>query len=397
MSYDNLEVATPDYMTVTSGFDGVYGSVGGLALRDSLKRGSTEGVMDLLKSMDAQGVAESLRDAGFLVNGALVAQGRSAVFESIKPDLSAAMDLKVDGFGLARARARAKFMPQPEQGTSVMGTPFVAKVSPVVAAAAKPASPLPATAQMMADMDAVKIIQAVMHSSSITVDLLGQSTLRERSSLMLVAAQGLQKGIQGFGFEGIEGKYQVPLRLDEIVSLHQDAARAVATESTQLGLASWINGKKVTDLNAWVPDSVQRMLYGSVSLASAKIVMQAITQGGIDSHAGDIGLHEISGLLSAQGLDPNAPTVNTQINNLGLSVVKPNSDRGRYAGPVIALDHRAAMIKFSRNEVIELSLSALAKDNIKIKLNDKVRMEFDSGSLNVRVDERLARNDSVTR
>ncbi|RWA45613.1 hypothetical protein AU476_00855 [Cupriavidus sp. UYMSc13B] len=60
--------------------------------------------MDLLKSMDTQSMAHVLRETNFIVGEHLVAQGRAAVFESVKSDLQAALTQALTAPDCARWR-----------------------------------------------------------------------------------------------------------------------------------------------------------------------------------------------------------------------------------------------------------------------------------------------------
>ena len=371
--------ALADYSMPVVGVDGSLGSVGGKALRDSLKRGSVAGVMDLLKSMNAQGVVQSLREAGFAVAPELAVRGKSAIFAGVQSDLSAAIDLPGDGFDLSESRLLKGAVAQ---------KPFAAKVNPTLLVRDKP---LAVPVDFPGDADAAAVIQRVMRSSAVAVSLLGVATPGLRGSLLLVAGQALKKGIQGFGFDGIEGKYQVPLSMSEVLELHKDAARAVAQDSTRVGLGSWAAGEKVNGLDSWVPDSVQRLLHGSVTLESAQALVQAIESGMVGLHASAIGEHEFTGLLAAQGLDTNAPPLAEQAEAMGFVIQPVDRDRSQYFGMVLALDYRAALVKTSRVNAIELPFVDLPEGHNRPKMGDSLRLSYKNGELSIAVAERSGR------
>lgn len=355
MAFDGVQLplsGIPDYRVPCFGLGGNWSSAGGLAVRESLSRGSVVGVMDVLESMDAPGMASVLREAGFFVSQGAVERGCDAVLESVQHDLIAAAEMRVDGYGL-------------EGGQSLS---FAAKELEMETAEAA--------------------IQAVLRSDAVVVDLLGDARAGERGALLFVAGQALQNGLQGFGFEGIPGKYEVPLSMAEVSGLYGDAAQAVAVESARAGVAAWAAGEKVRDVSEWVPDSIQRLLNGSVSVAAADAVVNAIEGGAVGAHAREFGLHGFARLLAEQGFDVNAPTVQEQAGNLGLAMIEPDRQRGQYVGPMVGQDHRAGLIKFAREKGVELPFDALAVGQVRPKMGETVRMKFTKGDLAVSVAER---------
>lgn len=355
---------------------------GGMVLRESLQRGSAEAVMQLIKSMDASGVAASLREAGFPVDQSVEVQGRAAVFSSVKNDLNAALNLRVDGFHLHRSRAQmADVVAQPTFAAKDIASEVELEFS---------------AEEFGGNMDAARVIQKAMRAQSVAIELLGDAAPGSRGALQMIAAQGLKKGIQGFGFDGVAGKYQVSLGMAELVDLHRDAAQAVAVQTARAGLGLWAAGGKVKELDGWVPDSVQRLLHGSVSLESAQTLVQAIESGSVDRHAGQIGTHEFTALLTAQGLDVHAKTVAQMATESGWVMKEPDRMRGQYFGPVVALDHRAGLVKYTRVDVIELPFTELAENQTRPKTGDMVRLDFKDGALKMNVINRPGR-ESVGR
>lgn len=375
---------TPNYLMPSLDHEGNWGTAGGAALRDALHLGVAPSVISLLKSMDASGIAKSLSEAGFEVPRNAVLQGRAAVFASVQGDLSSAVKSRVDGFGLAAMRAQRQ---RPQVGAE---STFAAKE------AVADRSPQFKAGGFLGDAVAGGSVQSVLGASKVEVDLLGDAVASERNALVLVASQALKKGVQGFGFDGIEGKFKVKMPMAELVGLHRGAAEAVATESARNGLAAWAKGEKPKDLSEWVPDSVQRLLYGSLSLQSAQALVNAIEGGSIARHAGEIGVHGLSSMLQEQGFDINAPTVQDLASDQDLQIIQPNLLRGQYFGPVVALDHRAALVKFTRSEVIELPFEALAPGQERPNVGDSVRVGFKAGEMTIAFAQRTER-ESVGR
>lgn len=364
-------------------------SEGAVALRECLHRGSTDGVMALFKSMDAKGVATALREAGFVVDEDVIALGRSAVFAAARDDLNEAIEHGIDGFGLQRFRQRTQLIQRPVQ----RDVPVVTRAPAVAAkfdAIGQPLNFKPA--EFDGNVEAARVIQKMMRGGSMSVTLMGDAPPSERAVLMMIAGQALAKKTQVFEFEGIPGKYEVPLTLAKVHSLNQDAAQAVAIESVRSSMDAWVKGAKIADINEWVSDSVLRVLQGSVNLAAVKAVVGAVETGAVASRAKEIGASQSATLLASHGLDVNAPTVQEQAAKLGLTIIEPNKDRGRYFGFVVGTDHRACLLKPSRSEAIELDFAEFSKVNKKPAIGDSISLRYSYGELTATVAERASRS-----
>lgn len=382
----NIKLPTPDYLTPYFGANGELGTVGSLAIKESLSRGSLHAVKELLDSMSAQDMANILRETGFMVSLGAIEKGRDAVLAEVNDDLAEAAELRVDGFGLDDARYSLDFdAPAIAHETNA----FAAKVQNEVV-------DLDFTSlDFTGDRGALKEIQGVLNSNHVQVEVFGEAAPQDRGALLFVAGQALEKRVQGFGFDGIEGKYEVPFSMTELTELHRGAARSVAEESARMALGVWANGGKVNELSDWVPDSLQRILRSSLSVESTEAIVNAIEGGAIAQHAGDIGEHEFGRILAEQGLDVKAPTIAQQAEDLGLTLITPDENRGQYVGPIVGLDHRAGLIKFAREKAVELPFSALGSEHTP-KMGDVVRMRFNEGQLAVSTAARMGR-ESVGR
>jgi len=338
---------------------GGWATAGAIAIKESLSRGSLSGVMDVLEPMKVKELSAVLREVGFVISPGAVAKGRTAVLEAVQFDLIAATELRSDGFGLRSAR----------EGRATRGVGMAATN----------------------EIGALSAIQGVLRAGSIKVTLAGNALPGERGSLVFVAGQAMQKSVQGFGFDGIVGKYEVPLSMGEVTDLHRVAARTVAVDSSRLALGIWAAGGKVNALHEWVPDSVQRLLLGSLSVASASAVVGAIEGGLIGRHAEEIGAHTFSRVLKEQGFDVDALTIDAQAKELDLDLVKPDTARGLYVGPVVGMDHRSVLIKYARGKAVELPFTALAQGQEKPGMGDMVKMKYRDGGLVVGMAERAGR------
>lgn len=342
----------PRYRSVAVVADGVWGSAGGHALRASIHARSPRAVTDLLKSMEAHSMAAVLREVGFRVDNKLIIQGREAIYKSVKVELQAA--LEAGGVGVER-RSRQSDGPAS------------------ASAQHESASPKKSTALQM--------IQKVLSAARVHVATPGDTPLHQRSSLQMIAGQALKKGVLGFGFDGIPGKFMLPGSMSDVVELHRHAVSEIAMESTKVGLKEWVAGGSVKGLSEWVPDSVQRLLHGSVSIDAAQIVVSGLSTGSIARHAQEFGFGGITNLLAAQGLDAKAPTVSEQAQDMGLTIKTVNKERGQYFGIVVAQDHRASLVKVNTKEVVELPIEGAG--GFKPKIGESVRIGFKAGVLSV--------------
>lgn len=340
--------------------DGVWASAGAHALRQALAQRSPRGVMELLNGMGANGMVQVLLEAGFEVDGQVAHKGPAAVYGSVKRDLETALRNGVDGHGL-RSLAVA-----PSRRAAASGTALNA---------------VSAGPSRRAPRSAVDVIQDVLQSPSVKVLPLGQARVSERASLQMVAAQALQKGVLGFAFDGLPGKFVVPAPMKEVAALHKAATAAVAVESAHAALVAWAGGAKVVGLSEWVPDSTQRLLHGPVSKGAAEVVISSISSGSIARHAEAIGQHGIASLLAARGLDLESQTVQEQAAEHGLRLRSPDRDRGNYYGAVMAQDHRASLVRINPREAIELPFSQTP--GWKPKLGEQVRVVFKAGAVSV--------------
>lgn len=366
------------YAMPVIGPDGAIDSVGAAALRQSLQAGSARGVSDLLRSMDVGGMTRALTGAGFSIPKTVTSPTWEAVLQQARPELQEALGLKTDGFGLNSMRRQ-------------LSVPL----SPVSAQLKEPLNaPVPSPQKSREDASAV--IQRVMRSSSVHVSMAGPAPVTSRNAMLFVAGQGLEKGIQGFAFDGQPGKYQVDASMHEVAELHGAAAVAVAQESVRTGLAEWAAGNKVTNLSPLVPDGIQQRLTGSLSVVSAQAIAASVASGALDRRASETGAMIFASMLSAQGLDLNAKTVVELAADEGLELCDVNRERGRYFGVVVAEDHRALLLKINRKDGLELPRADLKKGEDTPKIGDALALAFNAGALTVNFAKRVER-DAVGR
>lgn len=342
-AHSTIAAAKPRHQSVAMGADGAWASIGAHALRAAIQSQSPRAVTDLLNTMDAHDMAKTLQEVGIAVDAQWVMQGRGVVYKNVKDVLQQA--LSVGHVDVTTSTPRAQAQPSAQKRS------------------------------------ALEIIQQVLKAPQVTVGTLGEMPMHQRASLHMVAGQALQKGILGFGFDGIEGRFKVPGSIEDIVKLHRDAAAEVAIQSTKIGLQRWSQGIPVNGLSEWIPDSVQRLLAGSLSIEAAQVMISGLSTGTIARHAEEYGSGGISSLLLAKGLDPDAPTVFQQAEELGLTIKAVDKERGQYFGTVIAQDHRASLVKVNTREVIELPFSDVRGQ--KPRMGEALRIGFKSGALSV--------------
>lgn len=346
------DLAGIDAFQPATNLAGEWGTVGGFSLREALSRHSLDGVMDVLDGRSGAQVAALLREVGFAVSEGAIEQGRDAVMAQVQRDLIEAVNRGVDGFEIRSERA--------EPDVSVAGQRLDG---------------------FRGDPAAMAAVQKVLAAPAVQVDLLGDVIPAERQSLQFVAGQAMERGVQGFAFDGLAGKYEVGFGLQEVVDLHATAAAAMALETVGRAVNVWRTKGHVGELPDLVSGSVQRILQGAPSVDGAKLLVRSFNDGSIAEYAREVGGVMIERVLAANGLDVNAPTVFKQAEAMDLAIASPNTGRGRYAGSVVGLDHCAALVKFSRNQALVISFGDLGEGQERPRLGDMVRVDYNKGVL----------------
>lgn len=314
------------------------------ALKVSLESKSAKGVMGVLDGLAAPDMAEVLKQVGFRLPEEAMATGRQSIFNAVRGDLQAALQRGVDGHGLAVQQGQRDELA--ENG----------------------------------DM-AVALIRAVMANPKVSIMPLGDTQLAQRAALQMIAAQGMRKGILGFGVEGVAGKFELPATLPELVELHGEAAKASAELSTRAALVNWSQSAPIGELGPWVPDSMQRLLQSTLSAEAAERMVTSLSEDVVGTFAKEQGVNTATKLLAEQGLDANAPTVEHQAEAQGLRLKEPDRLRGQYFGAVVGQDHRASLIKVNRDEAVVLSIREM--DGQRPALGASVRIGFKAGAISI--------------
>jgi hypothetical protein len=356
------------------GSDGLLTPVALLALQQSLAQGSLGGVLELLQPMDSQELAQTLTGGGFKVSFAAIGQGSEAILASIEDALIKAVGLRVDGFGLAALEGQERLARQGKQLEPVAGS-------------------VDGSRSDAANGDPLAMIKTVMGAATVSVELLGDAPAVERKVLLMIGGQALQAGVQGFGFDGVPGKYVLQVPMKEVRDLYAGAAGAVALESAGRGMGAWVAGER-SPVNAWVPDSFDRLLHGALSVQAAQIMVEAMHGGSIAKHASEIGFDLGTKLLTAQGLDVDSLTIIETADELGLAVIQPVL-RGRYFGPVVAVDHQAVLVKVARNSALAVKFSGLPEGQEKPVLGQSVNLLIKNGAMTVSVSKTVGREAEI--
>lgn len=325
------------------------GQAGAKALRVALAERSAKALMGVLEGMDGKTMASALTDLGFVIKDQAKAGGRNAIFQDVKNDLQEALKRGVDGHELRKTQRFELPKPGVHADTTV----------------------------------ALNVVRDVFSSSKIRVIPLGPASISQRPALQMVAAQAMLKGVMGFAIDGVGGKYDLPASLPEVVELHGAAARAFAHISTVQALQKWAKGSPLPakEMSDWVPDSVQRVLQGSVSVSAAERVTSALSSDVVGQYAEDQGRAIGTALLAEKGFDISAPSAEQQAVDQGLTVKKPDLGRGQYFGTVVGQDHRVCLVKISRSEALLIPVSEMGGDRPAI--GSSLRIGFKSGTMNV--------------
>lgn len=337
-------------------------------LQVALHAGDGRQALRVLQSLDAASMISVLRSTGFRVDQDAGSIDRSAVFDQVKEDLAWALARRAHGQPLANSN----HTPEGKVRRPAVDKQLTDGSSD---------TPVP-------QPEALKAVQAAFSAKTISVRLPGAQPPAQRDVLLMLTAQAMDQSLLGFGFEGIPGKYEIPLNLAGITELHRAAAAAVANEQFRHHLRNWVQGQTPTEIGPWLPDSVQRLLTGPVSVGSAEAALHAMETGVITRHAGERGAHTIEGLLRQRGLDPHAPTVEQQASALNLEIAPTDRARGRYFGPVVATDHRAVLIKHALRGAILINRDELPAALGVPTAGTPVRVRFHSGNIDMRWNER---------
>lgn len=343
-----------------------------IAVNMAIERGSMDALMSVLVPLEPKELANALRQCGFMVQSEVERKGRNQIILSVQEKLVEAIGFKANGFEL-----------------DSMGSSLDFTKNGIAANTEKHfAAPLQESADTLdftsldftGDPEALKTIQEVMSSKTVMVELLGDEFLEQRASLNFIASESLQKKIQAFGFEDIAGKYMLDASLGEMKELYANAGKNIVENEVRHKLHDWAEGKAITHIHDFVGDDVQRVLHGPVTVEGVKNIVSGLESGEVGNRGRDMAGMGFSEMMRQQGIDVNQPTVEEQAAKLGMKVVEPDLEKGQYIGPVIGVDHRAAIVRYAKDKVVVLPFKDVPKDQ-SVRLDEMVSVKYRAGEL----------------
>lgn len=356
--------------------DGKWLAAESLALRQSLVHGNFADAMLLLKSSTISVIGVILSENGFGSPTGMVEDDRENLLSEIQYDINEACAHGVDGFGLndIRQRRNVEYVSMSNRDLHEFAETGIH-------------DELDNTFKhigFITDRHAAQEVQKVLKHQSVEVIQLGRAPIEDRSILLYIAAQGLDKKINGFGFESIEGKFKLAnATLDDVINLHVKAAEQVSEESVRFALGEWVDGKKVSPIHDLVPDSVAQIFRSTLNVRSAMSAISAIQNGSVRDHAGKQGRFQYSQIMSNLGYDINAQSIEQQAKNQDLTIVEPNKRRGEYVTSIVGGDHKSYLVAFAKNQAFELPISDTKHIPGKPEIGSELRIKFKENQVSV--------------
>lgn len=338
----------------------VWGKIESDVFVHHLKQGELSNALDLLGSMTNEGARAMLCEAGFEPRAT---GSRHAMLESVQTDLIQAAQEKLSGHEL-----RAKTGRPPVQSMRSF----------------------PGSLTAPSFESAVKALQAVLSASEVEVGIAGSEALDTRAALLFIGAQAIERGVSGFGIEGIKGKFQLPdsVDLEGLRALYGASAGVLAENEVRGVLPQWANGRSPVRMSDFVPEASARVIRSPASVDGALAVRNALEDGSIREFAALQGIRMAGQVLREQGVDLMALPVEHQVENAGLHLVTP-AGRGLYVGQVVAQDHRASAIKTSRDAALVVAHKDFPLEGGKPKMGASVNVKFGPDmSMQIKVDNR---------
>lgn len=356
--------------------EGMWVSAESLALRQSLGRGDFADAMLLLKSSTLSELGVILSENGFGSPLGLAENDRENLLSEIQYDLNEACAYGVDGFGLSEVRKERKADYVPMRNRSLHDFAETGIHDDLDNSFKH--------AEFISDRHAAQEIQKVLKHKSIEIVQLGSAHMGDRHSLLYIAGQGLDKKVQGFAFESIDGKYKLAsATLDEVIDLHVSAAKEVAEESVRFALGEWVDGKKVSPIHDLIPDSVSQIFRSTLNIRSAMSAINAIQNGTVREHAGKQGRFQFSQIMSGLGYDINSRSIQQQAESQNLTIVEPNRRRGEYVASIVGGDHKSYLVTFAKNQAFELPISDTKHIADKPGIGTELRIKFKENQVSV--------------
>jgi hypothetical protein len=338
---------------------GTWGKAESLVFSQHLKLGALSDALELLGGLDDEGARAVLLEAGFKPQ---LVGTRMAMLKSVQFDLVHSAQQKDAALNM-RSADDEKSAGKPERRT------------------------FPGTDTAPSFMNALKAIQAVLSAPDVEVGLAGAASLDSRASLQFVAAQAIERGVSGFAVDGVTGKFRLPDSADlpSLKDLYSVSGGALAEAEVRAIVPGWASGKTPQRLPSVVPEGVARVLRGSPTLQGVELIRSELAAGSVRDYGAQQGVQQATHALTAQGVRLDAPNAERLIEQAGLKLTAPDRQRGQYVGPVVAVDHRASVVKWSRDSAIVISHRELPEGGARPEKGDTLRVKFSGGQAAVMV------------
>lgn len=353
---------------------GIWERPEGYLFARHLKCGELMAALEVLGSLSNNAARTVLVQCGFEPQAT---GGRRGMLESVQGDLVRAAQLKVTGIELREIDAE-----QGRQG---------------VKDAAAPAMVFPDAMIAPSFTRALGVIQMVMAAPSVEVGVAGAAELSSRGSLLFVGGQAIERGVSGFGIEGVDGKFRLPdsVELAGLRVLYGAAGAAIAEAEVKGLLPRWAAEKGMPRMSDLVSENVAKILRGAVSVDGAEAIWAALQDGSVREYGAQLGEKLAGQVLAKQGVRLDAAPLEQVIESEGLTLI--TATRGQYVGPVVLNDHRASVVKASRDSAIIVPHKCLPEGVEPPKRGDSMLVKFVSGQMRVAVSPGVSRGGEVGR
>lgn len=246
---------------------------------------------------------------------------------------------------------------------------------------------------------ALEIIQSVFGAPNVEVGLAGSASIADRASVRFVTGKAVQNRIVGFEVDGLSGKFKLPanIEISDFKSLVAATTGDLAVSQVKKILPLWAAGKFDSKVSELVPESVARILRGSPSLEGVESITKALSSGLVKDFGSKHGLQVMSNILVDRGVRFDAPSVTQMVQDSGLKITEADRQRGQYVGPVVAVDHRTAAVKWSRDSVLLVPHKDLPLDKDRLEKGDFVKLRYVKNELTVTVQPKVIEKERVGR
>lgn len=336
-----------------------WGRAEALVFSRHLKLGNLGDALEMLGSLNNNGARSVLVQAGFTPRAT---GGRRAMLESVQNDLIRAARGKMTGVELRQM--------DEAPGQNI---PAAKKVV------------FPEAAVATSFQRAVAALQGVLSAEEVEIGVAGPDGLDGRQALLFIGGQAIERGVSGFAIEGVAGKFQLPESVDlpGLRAIYGAAGASLAEHEVRSVFPKWAAEKGVPRLSDLVHESTVTLLHGAVSVSHAEDIRTALDNGAVAEFGATQGIKLAGQTLEQQGVRIDAPPLEQLIAESGMRIV--NASRGQFVGPVVAQDHRASVVKASRDTAIVVRHKDLPAGVPKPEKGDAMLVKFSGGQMMVNV------------